>query len=203
MSRKLDLTEFAVEDNHGERRLARSTARAFAAAVSVLLITTLVIDRSTKAVVGEGTVSASSLDAGTLRLFDDDGGQSLFDLGAMVPGRKEERCLTVTYDGDILPVDLALGASSNGELGEFLDISVERGTGGSFDSCDGFVGEELVFAGTLTDFADATGAESLAVGVIRNQSDAVSFKFEFDLQDSSDAMGLSSTVDFSWQVTPS
>jgi hypothetical protein len=203
MSRKLDLTEFAVDESHGERRLARSTARAFAAAVSVLLITTLVIDRSTAAVLGEGTVSASSIDAGTLRLFDDDGGQSLFELGAMVPGRAEERCLIVTYDGDVLPVDLALVTSSNGALGKFLDVSVDRGTGGSFDSCDGFVAEELIFGGTLAAFAEATADEPLPVGVIRNQTDAVSFKFQFQLQDNSDAMGLTSTVDFSWQVTPS
>ncbi len=203
MARKLDLTEFAAADGYGERRLARSTARAFAAAVSVLLITTLVIDRSTKTVVGEGTVSASSVDAGTLRLYDDDGGQSLFDLGAMVPGRAEERCLTITYDGDVLPVDLSLVAASSGSLDEFLDITVERGVGGSFDSCDGFEPEEEIFAGTLAEFAAEGEAGALPVGVIRNQTDAVSFRFNFELQDNSEAMGLSSSVDFAWQVTPS
>lgn len=203
MSRKLDIAEFAQSDDHGEKRLARSTARAFAAAVSVLLITTLVIDRSTKAVVGEGTVTASSVDAGTLRLFDDDGGQSLFDLGAMVPGRSQQRCLIVTYDGDVLPVDLSLVAASSGELGQFLDVKVERGIGGSFDSCDGFEAEESIFVGTLAEFSAAGEESALPVGVIRNQTDAVSFRFEFELQDNGEAMGLNSSVDFSWQVTPS
>lgn len=203
MSRNLDLTEFTSSGSHTEKRLARSTARAFAAAVSLLLITTLVIDRSTQAVMGDGTVAVSSVEAGTLSLFDDDNGRSLFELGAMVPGRPEVRCLSVTYQGTVLPVDLSLAAGSTGALSDFLDVSIERGTGGSFESCENFDAETSVYEGTLARLGDLTKSKPLAVGRILNESDAVSFRFEFRLQDNGAAMGLSSGVDFSWQVTPS
>jgi len=62
------------------RRLDRSAARAIAAAISSLLITTLVVSSSVSALEPEGTIAGNSFGAGTITLVDDDRGRSLVNL---------------------------------------------------------------------------------------------------------------------------
>ena len=189
-----------ADEEVNETWLTRTTARAFAAAVSALLIATLVVNRSGDALATDGTVSGSALTSGTISLVDDDSGRSLFDLSDMAPGRPVERCLQVVYEGSIVPVDLILAADASGRLGEFLDLSIEEGVGGTFESCDDFVATGYVYQGTLSDLA--TG-ESLDLGRILNTGEGRTYRFAFDLRDEQDALGLVTTADFVWEVTPS
>lgn len=183
-----------------ESWLTRTTARAFAAAVSSLLIATLVINRSSEALTTDGTVAGSAVSSGTVSLVDDDQGRSLFDLSDMSPQRPVIRCIEVVYDGTILPVDLALKAESVGSLSAFLDVSIEEGTGGSFETCDGFSAQSNVFSGTLAELS-AGGWRHL--DTIVNTGARRTFRIEFALQDEQDALGLTTSADFTWEVEPS
>ena len=203
MARPISLDHDAAGSPRQERRLARSTARAFAAAVSALLVTTLVIDRSASAINTTGTEAANSFTSGTIALTDDDSGRSLFDLEDMAPGRPVERCLTITYEGSILPVDITLAADVNGPLAEHLLVEVDEGTGGGFESCTGFTPAGSVFDGTLAEMADDTRFEPMAVGRVLNADDQRTFRFRFDLADTSDALDLAASAEFVWEVTPS
>ena len=118
----------------------------------------------------------------------------------MVPGRPVVRCIEVVYEGTIVPVDLALRAEAQGELTRFLDVSVEEGTGGGFETCDGFSAIRQTFVGTLQELTDA---EWLELGRIVNTGDRRSFRIRFDLQDVNAALGKSASADFLWEVTPS
>ncbi len=132
-------------------------------------------------------------------LVDDDEGRSLFDLSDMVPGRPVVHCIEVTYDGSIVPVELAMQAQAAGELARYLDVTVEDGRGGGFDDCSAFRPNGLVFDGTLDELA-ASGW--LPLGDILNTGDGVSFRISFDVQDRQEALGRSASTSFLWEVTP-
>jgi hypothetical protein len=187
-------------DEEAQNWLTRTTARAFAAAVSALLIATLVVNRSNAALVTDGTVAGSALASGTISLVDDDAGAALFDFSDMAPGRPIVRCIEVIYEGSILPVDMILATESIGDLGAYLDLSIEEGIGGGFDSCEGFVATTPLFTGTLTQFAEG---DSLELGRILNSGDSRSYRIIFDLQDEQAALGRTATAEFIWEVTPS
>lgn len=202
MARPLDLEELGprpTTEPQEQARLTRTTARAFAAAVAALLIATLVVSRSDDALTAEGTTAASALSSGTISLADDDQGRSLFDLGAMAPGRPVTRCLEVVYEGTILPVALAMRSESAGSLTSFLDVSVEEGSGGTFEDCSGFRATKPVFAGTL---ADLTDAGWLPLGRMVNTGDTRTYRVRIELQDTSDALGQTARAEFLWEATP-
>ena len=202
MARQLDLEELQVTpttEPQDQARLTRTTARAFAAAVAALLIATLVVSRSDDALTAEGTTAASAISSGTISLADDDQGRSLFDLGAMAPGRPVTRCLEVVYDGTILPVALSMRSESAGALTSFLDVSIEEGTGGTFEDCGGFRATRPVFAGTLAELTD-TGW--LPLGRIVNSGETRTYRVRIELQDTADALGQTARAEFLWEATP-
>ncbi len=203
MAREIRLDDVGGDTPRHDRRLARSTARAFAAAISALLVTTLVIDRSASAIATAGTEAASSFTSGTITLTDDDAGRSLFQLDDMAPGRPTERCITVTYEGSILPVDILLSARARGPLADHLELEVDEGVGGGFDSCEGFAARRALVDGTLDELSAQTGHDPLLVGRILNRDEARTFRFRFDLADTSAALGLTASADFVWEVRPS
>ncbi len=213
----IETTDAAPSVGRDDSGLTRSTARAFAAAVSALLIATLVVSRSSDALTTEGTITGSAISSGTVSLLDDDRGRSLFDLSDVAPGRPAIRCLEIAYDGTILPVDLAVRAEADGTLAPYLDVLIEQGDGGGFESCEGFVARPVtwqleagsgaggfdsgvVYDGTLAELADA-GWRPL--GSMVNQGERRSYRITFRLQDRQEALGRSTNADFTWEVTPS
>ncbi len=202
MARPLTIADITPEspDNESERRwITLATARAFAAAMSVLAIATFVVNRSATALTVDGAVNAAEVASGTIQLTDDDAGRALFDLSDMVPGRSSTECITIRYDGSIVPVELALQAKIDGDLGPYLDVLVEQGSAGGFEDCDGFQPQRVIFDGTLAQMA---ARERLELERILNQGESRVFRFRFALQDSNDALGRSSTVGFIWVVKP-
>ncbi len=190
-----------ADDGAAERAwVSMGTARAFAAAMSVLIIATVVVNRSTNALETDGAVSASEVSSGSIELSDDDNGRSLFDLADMAPGRTSSECLTITYDGTIVPVDLTLQAEIDGDLGPYLDVAIDQGSSGGFDECDGFVPDAQVFRGTLADLSDQ-GRQSIER--LLNQGEQRVYRFQFTLQDRQEALGRVASVGFIWEVKPS
>lgn len=187
----------AVENR--ENRVGRLAGAALAAAVSALIIGSLVVTFSNRALDPTGTVAAGSLTSGTISLVDDDQGRSLFDLTDMAPGRPVVHCIEVVYEGTIVPVELAMRSEATGDLTRYLDVMIEDGKGGGFGDCAGFSASEEVFAGTLEELA-ASGW--LSLGDIVNAGDAVSFRISFDLQDRQEALGRAANASFVWEVTP-
>ncbi len=178
----------------------RSAARALAAAISSLIISTLVVSQSAQALDPEGTIGANAVAAGTVNLVDDDQGRSLVNLTDMAPGRPVEECIVVTYEGTVLPVDISLAATTIGPLADYLWVDAELGSGGGYGSCDGFVASEVAFSGSVTDFAQT---DPLRVAKLRNQGDGLAFRFRFDVLDDAGAIGQAASVDFVWEATPS
>ena len=187
----------ALTTNHGDRKAARSTGLVFACAFCALVVSVLVVQRSTAAL----SVKANAevlVGAGTLELTDDDAGRSLLDVSALVPGRPIEACIQVHYNGSVVPAAVSLVPTAAGPLAAYLDLSVEQGTGGSYDDCAGFIPEEIVAAGMLSDI---TGRRHKVTTILVSPA-TMSFRLTVELVDDGAAQGLETTVELTWEAVP-
>jgi hypothetical protein len=152
--------------------------------------------------------------AGNVVLTDDDGGgaaagTAMFTATGLVPGSTGTRCITVTYNGNVsAPVKL-YAASPTGTLGQYLDVTVEMGTGGSFSDCTGFSGSfvysatvPVASAGTLGDFTTTRIGYANGVGswTPTGSSQSKVYRFTYTLQNNAAAMNLSAGVTFTWEA---
>lgn len=201
MPRQLSELKTPEDDGDARRDLAitRRTTRSFGAAVAVLLLATLVATRSDAALTRTPANASAAVEAGTIELSDDDDGRSLFDLEALSPTRPVERCIEVRYSGTILPVQMRMRADAEGALSEFLDLEIQTGEGGNYDSCAGFVAEEDLFNGTLAEYTETGWNE---VGRFFNTGDLQTFRIQIQLQDELGAVGETTALGFSWEATP-
>jgi hypothetical protein len=182
-----------------DNRVGRAAVGALAAALSALMIGSLVVARSEAALTPAGTVTAGSAAAATVSLVEDDQGRSLFDLAEMAPDRPVVHCIEVVYEGTIVPVDLALRAEVGGELARYLDVEIEQGRRGGLHSCAGFAPTATVFRGTLDGLA-ASGW--LELGRLSSSGDRIGYRVSFELRDERGALGRSASSSFVWVATP-
>ncbi|MEM1333738.1 MAG: hypothetical protein AAGG08_09795 [Actinomycetota bacterium] len=199
-----DLADFEAQSvdtdvSTRRRRIDRSTAQALAAALSALAVATIVVTTSSSALTTRGAAQSSEVETGSITLADDDGGRSLVDLDAMAPGRPRTECINIAYTGSVLPVDLALVVESVGDIADYVDVRVDRGSSGGFGACELFVPEERIIDARLGDVL----GEPQDVGGFSNEGESATYRFTFELIDESSAAGRSGTVDFVWEATPS
>jgi len=140
-----------------------------------------------------------------IMLTDTDAGTAMFGVETVLsPGVHVDRCIEVTHDGDGEGVPVLLyAAGTRGDLGPYLELTIEVGPGGSgwFGGCDGFTPSATVYSGTLADFASAH--DSYATGretwVPEQARDARIFRFGLALRDDADASGKSVGFGFTWE----
>lgn len=197
MTRELESAAFRAEPVT-DGRIANSTGRAVGAALACLLVTSLMVERSIAAVQPSDSNSGGTFTAAALKLSDDDDGRSLVNLTNMVPGDLTSSCINVTYEGTLFPIELVMAVNAAGDLGEHVEISILRGTGGSFGDCTGFTAAEEMYAGTLADLATS----ELVVGIIRSADETTGFRFDYQLTDTADAIGKTASADVVWEVRP-
>ncbi|WP_022881993.1 hypothetical protein [Gryllotalpicola ginsengisoli] len=84
--------------------------------------------------------AGDSWSTGSVALTDDDKGAAAFDVTNLVPGQSGEKCIVVTSNSNVAGVvkDYAANVSSTTGLAEHIDFMMQAGTGGSFNSCEGF-----------------------------------------------------------------
>ena len=136
----------------------------------------------------------------------------LFDLTGWQPGEDGDtvtRCIGVTNGGSVpVPVSMRLGGAPTGELADFVDMTIVRGTrDAAVDDagCASFApaaSEAEVFRGELDEFP-ATAGTALADGGAPLAVDAErAYRITWTLQDTEDAEGRSlGGVDFRWETT--
>jgi len=178
----------------------RSLVRLLAMAATVLIISFLVVNRSTDALNGKpGT--GGRFTAGHVSLVDDDTDESLFDVPAMAPGQAHENCITVTYAGALDRPLVQVAGKADGALAEALELTLDVGRGGAFGDCAGFAPEGAVYTGTLAAFTAAHPPGSgLTAFSPAGPGDERTFRFRFVLSDDGAAQGAEAAVDFDWSV---
>ena len=196
----VDETQPEVE-NDGSRK--RPAAMFWVLAATVLLTAAFIVTASLAAFSDTTDNSGNTWSAGTVILTDDDLGVAMFTVTNMSPGTVTD-CIVVTYSGSVLPADVNLyGISGGTGLDDFLDVTVEEGTGGIFGDCTGFSPTSTIFGpGTLTSFAATHTNFTNGVGAWLPAANPESrtYRFTVTLVDNNAAQGLNATATFTWEA---
>jgi hypothetical protein len=176
--------------------------RALAMLASLGFVSVLVMTSSRAAFVDTTDNTSNSFQAGTVVLTDDDGGVTrLFNLSNMAPTVQRENCIRVDYAGS-LASNVRMYGSASGSLGQYLDVTIDVGTGGGIGDCTGFTGGTNLYTGTLSNFAstrtDFTNGLQGWNGATNPSSRT--YRIRVTLQDDNAAQGLSASADFTWEA---
>ncbi len=181
----------------------RKTIIAAAVPVGFLLSGALIWQASYAAFSDTETSSANSWQAGSVDIALGTA-TAMFSESGLVPGATGEKCMTVTYNGDV-DADVALYAAAAGatDLAPYLNLTIGIGTA-SDASCSGWVESSSLFADTAavllatnTDFASGlTGWSPLAGS---GESVVYRFAYELDAATPDGSQGDSAAIDFTWE----
>lgn len=115
-----------------------------AAPVAILAAGALVWQSSSAAFTATTRNAGNSWSTGSVTLTDDDAGRAGFNVSGLVPGQSGEKCLVVTSNanvaGEVRAYVANLSSSAQG-LQDRIKFRVEKGVGGTFDDCTGFVAD--------------------------------------------------------------
>jgi hypothetical protein len=134
-----------------------SFTRVMALGASLLLVGVLVVTSSRAAFTDTTDNIGNAFTAGDVDLVDDDSGFAMFTVSNMEPGDSVTDCIVVTYQGGITdPSAVKLysgGYTDSDNFADYLNLTVEEGSGGLFGDCTGFSLENAIESGgTVTDF---------------------------------------------------
>jgi hypothetical protein len=141
-----------------------------------------------------------------VELADSDAGTAMFGMETtLAPGVASDRCIEVTYAGDVDPQPVQLYAAvADGDLAPYLDLTVEIGeaTAGAFGNCDTFVHSGSLYQGTLAAFAAThdSWSRGLSTWDPGPASEARTFRFTVSVHDDPVAEGRSVVFGFSWET---
>jgi hypothetical protein len=186
----------------GLRHSRTSTIIRLSFVVGVVLIASAMILTFSRAAFSDTTSNASNnWAAGDVVIGDDDDTSAMFGIGNMAPGDSVVKCIAVTYSGSLPNADVSLYGTSGGSLDAYLDLTIERGTGGSFSDCTGFSGSP-VFSDTLEYFSSNHINFGNGITGWSPSSTPVSqtYRFTLTLQNNDLAQGLSTTGTFTWEA---
>jgi hypothetical protein len=141
-----------------------------------------------------------------VRLADTDAGTAMFGSETtLAPGVTDDRCIQVSYDGDLDPLPVMLYAAvASGDLAPYLDLSIEIGdaASGAFGDCSTFVPAAELYRGTLAEFATAFSSyfSGLPTWDPAEVAEVRTFRFTVEVQDNPAAEGKSVAFGFSWET---
>lgn len=181
------------------RRADTKAVRALTGGATALLVAFLVAGYSQIALGARTGNEGTTLGVGTVELADDDEGRTLFDVPNMAPGRPVTQCINVHYVGTVTPASISLTLEGGGDLADDLDLTVEVGDGGGYQTCRGFVSDGVVHQGTF----GALLRDEAAVLAWRASSSTRQRTFRFTFVMDEDATpGSTARASFVWRANP-
>lgn len=142
---------------------------------------------------------------GAVTLTDDDQGEALFDVDALVPGEGGSKCITVTAE-TTNPTTVKLYTDEQSDvdaLAQHLDMKVERGALGTTGDCSTFTAESTVHDGTL---AGLMALDSFGTGVddwqptVGTASATYRFTYDLDTETPNTAQQSEAGATFVWEA---
>jgi hypothetical protein len=145
-------------------------------------------------------VAVNSWSAGNVAIGSDANGSAVFSPTLLVPGDTGTACVTVSYSGNV-HADVRLYAPSlAGNLGTYLTLTVNEGTGASDAACTGFVAGTALYSGTLAGLASSNGDYAHGLSTWSPVGAASrSYRFDWTLQDNNAAQSQTATATFTWE----
>ena len=138
-----------------------------------------------------------------MALTDNDSGTALFTVTNAKPGDTGTKCIVVTYSGTLASAVKMYGATYTGTLGQYLNLTVDEGSG-TAANCSDFAGGSQIYNGTVDGFATTktsygTGVSSWAPAAAPPNT-TKTYKIVWTLQDNNAAQGLSAGLEFKWEA---
>jgi hypothetical protein len=190
-------------------------ARLVAVSAVTVLVSSLLVMRTTRSAFTDVTRNDGASFSTAALILTEDATAELFstavNAGSLAGGASVTRCVVVRYSGSATPVDIRMysaNVSGNGTLAPYLTLLVERGTGGAYGSCSGFVGAATIFGAdptpannTLLAFASvANWATGVGNWTAVSSPTAVTYQITFTVSMDPATFDLSASVDFVWEA---
>jgi len=192
-----------------ERSHAATWIRVAVGVVAVLAVGALTFAVSQAAFSGQTSTKQGTASTGTVTLTNDASGTTLFDVVGLNGGQTFSSCVAVRYDGSIVPAPVVLHGASSGSLGDYLDMTIEIGTGKTYTpgdtGCSTFTGGQNIYTGTLTGFVNAHSGFSNALPTTwsaASTGQVKAFKFTMTVKNDNAAQGKSAQPTFTWETSP-
>lgn len=176
--------------------------------VGVLASGVLVWQSSYAAFTATTSSDGNAWTAGQVQLSNSGGSTAMFNATGLVPGAVGERCLTVTYTGVAADVRLYAQAAGATDLSPYLELTVDRGTGGDA-ACSGFTSSNLLYGSapafdpalTLQTFsASHTSWATGLTGWTPGGNATTTYRIRYKLKDDNAAQGKTTSVNFVWEA---
>lgn len=179
-----------------------TAVRLLAMAITALLVSFLVINRTSTALSAGAATPPAELTAGRVELTDDDADRTLFDLSDLLPGRPVANCIGLTYEGTVFDGNVELRGRGAGDLAPYLDLRIESGTGGGFGDCTAFRPDGVVFDGTVAGLVRRHGPQGdpLVAMRLENTRQQRTFRATVAVRDVDAAEGRSASFELLWTV---
>lgn len=193
--------------SYGPRRGGRRRHGLLGAAVLVGLLGSggFIWQGTTAAFTASTNNGTNSWTAGSIALADDDSAVAMFAPTNLKPGDTGTKCINVTFTGTLTSaIKLYASASTDPDtVAQYIDLTVEEGSGGTFGSCASFVSGSTLFSGTLATFVSTKG--SYANGVSSwapSANGSKSYRFVYTLNASTPdtKQGKTTTATFTWEA---
>jgi hypothetical protein len=141
-------------------------------------------------------------------LTDSAAGTAMFANERLIPGLAVERCIAVTFAGNVDVDSVRLyAAATTGTLAPYLDLTITMGAPatGPSNSCTGFASSGTLFSGSLAGFAatHSTYATGRATWDPSEHEETRGFRFSIAVRDDPAAAGKTATFGFSWRTEAS
>lgn len=181
-------------------------ARVVAVLASLAFAAFVTVSTSRAAFTATTVNNGNSVSAGTVTLSDDDSGTAMFSISEITPSNTYTKCIVVTYTGTTptQPVKLyRSGAVTGTGLDQYLDMTVDVGTGGSSTSCTGFTSTSTLYTGTLQSFMGtylAYGSGLSSGWTPSGSPQSRTFRFSLAVQDTNATQGKNVGFGFTWEA---
>lgn len=161
--------------------------------------------------------SGNRIEAGSVKIDDDDANAAMLSLANAQPGATDTSCLKVTFNGSIDSTVRLYGTTGGIGLDPYLDLRVTRGANSpsdpGFDSCANFspdgtdyigAGNGVIYEGSLQGYPDDYAAGQVdptaASPETWTNGESHVYKIEVTQRFNVLASGLSATQSFTWEA---
>ncbi len=203
--------EHRFVDISSQRRTPTSISKLTVVCVALLAstlaagtVTFTVLQTSRAAFTASTDDGANNWTTGSVALSDDDGGSVMFNATNLAGGASLVKCIAVTYSGTLTSgVSVKLHGTASGALGDYLDLTIEEGSGGGFGSCAGFTANSTIYNGEADDFATSHSnwSNGLATGWSPNANPTTSvFRFTVAVQSDNNAQSKTASATYTWEA---
>jgi hypothetical protein len=204
-----------MEPTMPKLRLSLIAPQVVAVPIGLFLSGLLVWNASNAAFTATTSSGGNQWRAGTVALTSDANGQPMFNVSNIKPGDTGQRCIAITSTSNFATAVKLYGSESappTNDIDPYINLTIEKGTGGSFSSCTGFTPTASApgYTGTLENFLLTNTNYSNGIGPwpLTGASPPETMTFRFNWTFSTTAPntaqnGTTASITFIWEAQQS